>query len=101
MLASRMVGPASAEVECAMEERRRGSRHRTFKSGKIVVHAGRSVFDCTVRNLSTNGALLVVTSLAGIPEKFDLVLDASGAHHACRVMWRGEDRIGVEFARAD
>src|ERR1043165_1638520 len=83
-----------------MDERRRVLRHRTFKSGKIVVHAGRSVVDCTVRNLSGQGALLVVTSLAGIPEKFDLVLEATGAHHACRVAWRGEDRLGVEFITA-
>jgi PilZ domain len=83
-----------------MEERRRVSRHRTFKSGKIVVHAGRSVFDCTVRNLSSEGALLIVTSLAGIPEKFDLVMETSGEHHRCQVVWRGENRLGVEFAPA-
>ena len=83
-----------------MEERRQVSRHRTFKSGKIVVLAGRSVVDCTVRNLSSQGALLVVTSLAGIPEKFDLVLATTGAHHACRVAWRGENRLGVEFVSA-
>jgi PilZ domain len=80
-----------------MEERRRVSRHRTLKSGKIVVQSGRSVVDCTVRNLSTHGALLVVRSLAGIPEEFDLVLETSGAHHACRIAWRGDDRMGVEF----
>jgi PilZ domain len=82
-----------------MDERRRASRHRTLKSGKIVVHAGRSVVDCTVRNLSSNGALLLVRSLAGIPEKFDLVMETTGEHHLCRVAWRGEDRLGVEFAR--
>lgn len=83
-----------------MEERRRFPRHRTLKSGKIVVQSGRSVVDCTVRNLSANGALLVVKRLAGIPEKFDLVLETSGEHHACRIAWRGEDRVGVEFRRA-
>jgi hypothetical protein len=83
-----------------MEERRRVSRHRTLKSGKIVVQSGRRVVDCTVRNLSTHGALLVVTSLAGIPEQFDLVLETSGVHHLCRVAWRSEDRLGVEFASA-
>ena len=82
-----------------MDERRRVPRHRTLKSGKIVVQAGRSVVDCTIRNLSSNGALLLVKSLAGIPEKFDLVLATSGEHHLCRVAWRGEDRLGVEFGR--
>ena len=80
-----------------MEERRRVPRHRTLKSGKIVVQAGRSVLDCTVRNLSTQGALLLIRSHAGIPEKFDLVLETSGEHHPCRIAWRGEDRVGVEF----
>jgi hypothetical protein len=79
-----------------MEERRQASRHRTLKAGKIVVHPHTSVFDCTVRNLSPKGALLVVAGLAGIPERFDLVIGAD-EQHACRVAWRGEDRLGVEF----
>ena len=83
-----------------MEEKRRFPRHRTLKSGKIVVQSGRSVIDCTVRNLSAGGALLLVRSLAAIPEKFDLVLESSGEHHVCRVAWRGPDRLGVEFRRA-
>jgi hypothetical protein len=81
-----------------MAERRRVPRLRTLKSGKIVVHAHRSVFDCTVRNLSPQGALLIVAGLAGIPDKFQLMLDATGEQHPCRVIWRGEDRLGVEFA---
>jgi len=82
-----------------MEERRRVARHRTLKSGKIVVQSGRWVVDCTVRNLSTQGALLAIKSLAAIPEQFDLVLETTGEHHACRVVWRGADRVGVEFAK--
>ena len=81
-----------------MVERRRVARHRTLKSGKIVMQPYTSVLDCTVRNLSPKGALLVVASLAGIPDKFDLVLGATGEQHSCRVMWRGEDRLGVEFS---
>jgi len=80
-----------------MAERRRVARHRTLKSGKIVVQPYASVFDCTVRNLSPHGALLVVASLVAIPERFDLVLEATGEQHPCRVIWRGEDRLGVEF----
>lgn len=80
-----------------MEERRRVSRLRTLKSGKIVVRAHSSVFDCTVRNLSPQGALLVVAGLAGIPDKFELLVEATGEQHPCRVIWRGKDRLGVEF----
>jgi hypothetical protein len=89
-------GAHSAETEPAMdEERRKASRHRTLKSGKIVVHAHTSVIDCTVRNLSPKGALLVVSSLAGIPDKFDLSIGTE--QYQCRVIWRGENRLGVEF----
>ena len=80
-----------------MQERRQVQRGRTLKSGKILVHAHTSLVDCTVRNLSPKGALLTVASLAGIPEKFELVLEATGKHHQCRVIWRGENRLGVEF----
>jgi hypothetical protein len=79
-----------------MQERRRVSRNRTLKSGKILVHARTSLIDCTVRNLSPHGALLLVSSLAGVPENFELVLE-SRQKHRCRVIWRGEDRLGVEF----
>lgn len=80
-----------------MQERRQAQRSRTLKSGKIVVQPYASVFNCTVRNLSSKGALLIVASLAAIPERFDLVLETTGEHRPCRVIWRGEDRLGVEF----
>ena len=86
-----------AEAERVMVERRTVARHRTLKSGKIVVQPYASVFDCTVRNLSANGALLVVASLVAIPERFDLVLGTNGEQRSCRVVWRGEDRLGVAF----
>ena len=79
-----------------MEERRRCVRTRTLKSALIVIDPKSSALDCIVRNLSPCGALLLVTSLA-VPDRFDLVLSASRARHACRVAWRGSDRVGVEF----
>ena len=80
-----------------MLERRKLTRTRTLKSGKIIVHAHTSVVDCTVRNLTAQGALLVLPSLVGIPANFELVLEADHARHDCRVIWRGENRLGVEF----
>ena len=71
---------------------------KTLLSGKIVWNFGQSTVDCTVRNLSALDALLAVKSHAAIPEQFDLVLETTGEHHACRVVWRGENRLGVEFA---
>lgn len=76
-----------------MDEKRTSPRHRVLKAGTIESRGG--TIDCTVRNLSTAGAALDVTSPVGIPEHFTLFAD--GARHSCHVIWRKEKRIGVAF----
>ena len=76
-----------------MEEHRIAARHRVLKAGKIEFGGG--AIDCTVRNLSSTGAALDVTSPLGIPAQFTLVAD--GQHLPCRVVWRKEKRIGIAF----
>jgi len=79
-------------------EKRGVQRRSTLKGGKIVFNAGRSTIDCTLRNLSSTGAKLTVSSVVGIPDTFDLVLDG-GAKQPCRIKWRRLKEIGVEFRR--
>jgi hypothetical protein len=79
-----------------MDERRGALRTRTLKSARISIDPRTSALDCIVRNLSSGGALLLVSSLA-VPDRFDLIFTTSRARHACRVAWRGSDRVGVEF----
>jgi len=79
-------------------EKRSVQRRSTLKGGKIVFNAGRSTIDCTVRNLSSTGAKLTVTSVVGIPDTFDLVLDGN-SKQPCRIKWRRLKEIGVEFRR--
>jgi PilZ domain len=76
-------------------ERRTAPRHRTFKAGKIILHDGASVIDCTVRNLSIAGAALWLPNAATLPEEFDLQFDAE--KRRCIVAWRRLDRMGVKF----
>jgi PilZ domain len=76
-------------------ERRSAQRHRTFKAGKIILHDGASVIDCTVRNISASGAALSLPNAATVPEEFDLQCDAERRH--CIVTWRRLDRMGVKF----
>ena len=80
-----------------MSENRQISRSRTLRSGKVAFNYGRSVVDCTVRNLSTHGACLELESVVGIPDAFNLVIAGDPAKHACRLMWRTEHRVGVAF----
>jgi len=76
-------------------ERRAAPRHRTFKGGKIVLHQGGSVIDCTVRNISAGGAALSVPNAATVPVEFELQFDSERRH--CIVAWRRLDRMGVKF----
>ena len=78
------------------EERRRVPRQRTLKSARIVIDPQMPELECVVRNLSPDGALLLVPSLA-VPDRFDLVFSASKTRHACKVAWRAHDRVGVVF----
>jgi hypothetical protein len=78
-----------------MVETRIASRHRVLKAAKIEF--GCDAIDCTVRNLSTTGAALEISSQIGIPAKFTLVIPGDALHLPCAVVWRKEYRIGVHF----
>jgi len=77
-------------------ERRAVLRRTTLKGGRIAFNAGRSTVDCTMRNLSSKGAKLLVNSVVGIPDTFDLVL-ADHSKQPCQVTWRSLRELGVEF----
>lgn len=81
-----------------MKERRTVARNRTLKSGKIRTDARTSMIDCTIRNLSPKGALLLVPSILDVPDTFTLEM-SDRTRQNCRVTWRGANRIGVEFAQ--
>ena len=77
-------------------ENRSTQRRTTLKGGHIVFNAGRSTIDCQVRNMSAKGAKLRVSSVVGIPETFDLLLDGH-SKQPCRVAWRTLKELGVSF----
>jgi hypothetical protein len=79
-------------------ERRRQRRARMLKSARILFNQHHSVIDCTVRNLTPNGACLNVESALGIPEQFDVMFEADHTVRPCRMIWHKERQIGVEFA---
>jgi hypothetical protein len=80
-----------------MEERRIKRRQRSLKAGKIVFNRQLSVIDCTVRDLTDEGACLVVGSPVGLPKSFELLIPFDRFKRTCRVIWKSSDRIGVTF----
>lgn len=81
-------------------EKRQAPRRRTFKGGKIVFNDGRSVIDCTIKNLSCEGAALNVESTLGIPNEFVLIVNPDNVQKPCRVAWKTQTLIGVAFLEA-
>jgi len=82
----------------SMGERRASPRQRRLNGAKIVFNNNSSVIDCIVRDLSPQGARLLVASPVGIPDRFDLRIDRNGACHPSKVTWRANDQMGVSFS---
>lgn len=77
-------------------EKTTGSRRRVLKAGSIVFNDRRSTMDCTVRSLGTDSAGLSVSSSAGIPSEFVLVIKGEGFETRCQVI--AQDRQNLEVA---
>jgi hypothetical protein len=56
--------------------------------------------ECTLCDASQEGAQLAVADPESLPNEFILALSSDGAaRRRCRVMWRTETQIGVEFLK--
>jgi hypothetical protein len=80
-----------------MDDRRKIPRRRVLKEGKIVYADGLRVFDCTIRDMSENGARLLVANTIGLPNTFQLYEKSSGTLYPCSIAWRQSNAVGVHF----
>jgi hypothetical protein len=78
-----------------MVETRIAPRLRVVKPA--VIEYGGDKIPCTIRDISTTGAALEVSNLAGIPLKFTLIVPEDKLKLPCQVVWRRDFRIGVAF----
>lgn len=88
--------PAKPTSQAASPERRGARRYQTLTRATIIVTEPPAEFECVIRNISIGGALLVLRDTGPVPDTF--LLD-SAYHPAlpCRVAWRTEHRLGVQF----
>ena len=80
-----------------MEERRRLPRHVVLKPAKVGFDDQCPLVDCTVRNLTSDGACLEFAIPLQAPDLFELSFDNFRSARACRVAWRQTSRVGVCF----
>ena len=79
-----------------MIEKRAIPRHRVLKRGTLAFNGGGGL-DCTVRNISSNGARIDLASPVGVPESFTLVIEADQFMRRCHAVWSSEQRMCVAF----
>jgi len=90
-----MIHRITAMTEIPIAERRSETRRRVFKGG-VITFGGAGV-DCTVRNMSDNGAALDIANAAAIPPSFRLAIKTDDFIARCRVIWNKGQRYGIAF----
>lgn len=88
-----------ANNQIADDERRRSSRHACNLQAAIRV-GGAKVMDCIVKDISYDGAKLIVPAGSWLPSNFSIELpDGYPSLLASRV-WEAKDCMGVQFVKA-
>ncbi len=76
-------------------EHRRAQRRNVRRAGRI--RFGRTDRTCTVRNISSTGALIEGANIVDLPDRFALTLEMETAARRCSVVWRKKIQLGVRF----
>ena len=79
-------------------EQRATQRQRTFKRGRVTV-AGVEVARCTIRDMSLEGARVVIPDPGSLPDTFTLSIGDEGLTRQVEVRSRNSTGMGVRFTR--
>jgi hypothetical protein len=81
-------------------EKRKNLRRSITYPAFIDLGDGSPAIECTLCDASEVGALLAVAEPNGVPDEFILALSSDGAaRRRCRLAWRTDNQIGVEFLK--
>jgi PilZ domain len=87
-----------AEYEAMREELRKHRRQKLHYNAYVDLCDGMPVPACRLVDVSEHGAQLTLASAADLPDQFVLLLAESGkVRRQCRVAWRSEKQLGVQF----
>lgn len=79
------------------EDRRKETRHRALKGGRLTFNQGYGALECVVRNVSERGARLRFGDTSGVPSRFDLQISDDERIRVAQVRWRTLTDVGVEL----
>ena len=84
----------------AAAEKRKNLRRTVTYPAFIDLGDGSPARACTLCDASQEGAQLAVADPDSLPDEFILALSSDGAaRRRCRVVWRTETQVGVEFLK--
>jgi PilZ domain len=84
-----------------MNERRASRRQKSFLRGVVYFDKRRSETACLVRDLSEDGARIVLSQTITIPDIIELKIPQREQMLAARVEWRRADEAGLSFCKAN
>ena len=77
-------------------EQRHSRRRSTLKTGKIIFNNSHCVVECTVRDISEEGARLELPCHLDLPEVVTLNIPG-GPSRECEIVWLSNTTLGVRF----
>ncbi len=78
-------------------EARRRVRHRAMLDATIVFNNRCSTIECKIRNISEDGAKVVVGETLAFPQRFEFIVPQHGRSYQAKVIWRQGGEVGLEF----
>jgi hypothetical protein len=80
------------------QERRSGARRRLrLRSGKLLDSQNKFICECLVRDESPQGLCLKLMKNVGLPARYRLYNDETGALSVVATIWRRSELIGVRY----
>ncbi len=80
-----------------MAEPRKSTRQRTMLGAKIIFNNRMSTLDCRIRNISSEGAKILLGDQYAIPQVFEFHVAHKDETFRARVIWRHDNEVGLEF----
>lgn len=90
----------ATKSKSSTNDRRTAARHDVRSDGRLLFVDQPCFVECTIRNISEDGALLSLRVPVPLPPLVLLWEQRTGAIHECEVRWRKGYTIGVQFTDA-
>jgi hypothetical protein len=95
-----MNRPLKSNESVPHADRRRHSRQTVQLPATVDLLDGQPPSQCVVTEISALGARISLQNPAQLPDEFVLRFGPSGGpSRKCRLVWRGNEHVGVEFDR--